>query len=262
MSKTAPRKRPKPASRRSASTTAPQPIQPIQPPPPPPADTELPQRRRWDPRRITDPAPLFPLGVLFGLNMVDELDRVAISVLSPEIRDWFGVSITVLSFIVVAIVPVSLLLELPIAYYGDRRNRARLAIVGGAIWGGFSVLTGLAWNIGVLIIARLGATFGRLFNATHNSLLSDYYPAESRVRVFYAHRFANQLGQFIAPLAAGFLAAIFVWRTPFVLFAIPTAIFVLLGMRLKEPKRGVHERIAAGVFSFYGNDIERKRFQG
>jgi ABC-type branched-subunit amino acid transport system ATPase component/predicted MFS family arabinose efflux permease len=217
-------------------------------PAPPPGESapEPPKRHRFDPRRITDPGPLFPLTVLFGLNMVDELDRVAISVLSPEIRDWFGVSITVLSIVLVAVVPVSLLLELPIAYYGDRRNRVRLAVIGGAIWGGFSVLTGLAWNLVVLVIARFGATFGRLFNATHNSLLSDYYPAESRVKVFYAHRFANQLGQFIAPLAAGFLAAVFIWRTPFVLFAVPTAIFVLLGFRLREPKRGVHERIAAG----------------
>ena len=32
-------------------------------------------------------APLLPLGVLFGLNTVDELDRPAFAVLLPEIRD-------------------------------------------------------------------------------------------------------------------------------------------------------------------------------
>ena len=37
------------------------------------------------------------------------------------------------------------------------------------------------------------------------------------------------------------------WRTPFVVFAIPTAIFVFLGLRLREPKRGVHERLEAGA---------------
>ena len=216
---------------------------------PRPPETEDPRQRysRWDPRRITAPAPLFPLVVLFGLNAVDELDRVAFGVLAPEIQDWFGISIVVVTFIVTLIVPMSLLLELPIAYYGDRRNRVRLAVIGAAIWGGFSVLTGLAWSLGVLIVGRLGAALGRLFNATHNSLLSDYYPPESRVRVFYAHNFANRLGQFIAPITAGVLASLFVWRTPFVLFAVPTAIFVLLGTRLREPKRGVHERLAAGA---------------
>jgi ABC-type branched-subunit amino acid transport system ATPase component/predicted MFS family arabinose efflux permease len=204
------------------------------------------QYGRFDPRKITAPAPLFPLLVLFGLNAVDELDRVAFGVLIPEIRDWFGLSLTALGIITVIITPMSLLLELPIAYYADRRNRVRMAVAGATIWAAFSVMTGLAWNLLILVIARLGASLGRLFNATHNSLLSDYYPSSSRVKVFYAHSLANRVGQILAPLAAGALATFFVWRTPFVLFAIPTMIFVFLGLRLREPKRGVHERIEAG----------------
>jgi ABC-type branched-subunit amino acid transport system ATPase component/predicted MFS family arabinose efflux permease len=205
------------------------------------------QFARWDPRRITHPGPLFPLIILFGLNAVDELDRVAFGVLIPEIRDWFGLSLTAVGLIVAAIVPMSLLLELPIAYIADRRNRVRMAIAGASVWAGFSVLTGMAWAIPVLIIGRLGASFGRLFNATHNSLLSDYYPTESRVRVFYAHQLANRVGQILGPLAAGFLAAAFTWRTPFVLFAVPTAVLVVLGLRLREPKRGRWERLEAGA---------------
>ena len=203
--------------------------------------------RRFDPRRITAPGPLFPLVVLFGLNAVDELDRTAYGVLIPEIRDWFGLSLTALGFLTAALTPMSLLLELPIAYYADRRNRVRMAIAGASIWAGFSVLTGLAWNIASLVVARLGASIGRLFNATHNSLLSDYYPSSSRVKVFYAHSLANRLGQIVSPLAAGALATVFAWRTPFVLFAIPTMLFVFLAMRLREPKRGTHERLEAGA---------------
>jgi branched-chain amino acid transport system ATP-binding protein len=202
---------------------------------------------RLDPRRITYPGPLFPLVVLFGLNAVDELDRVAFGVLIPEIRDWFGLSLTALGVITVILTPMSLLLELPIAYYADRRNRVRLALTGATIWAVFSVMTGLAWSVVTLVLARLGATLGRLFNATHTSLLSDYYPSESRVKVFYAHSLANRVGQILGPLAAGGLATLFVWRTPFALFAIPTMIFVFLGLRLREPKRGVHERLEAGA---------------
>ena len=74
---------------------------------------------------ITYPAPLFPLVVLFGLNAVDELDRVAFGVLTPEIRDWFGLSLTALGSSPSRLAPVSLLLELPIAYFADRRNRVQ-----------------------------------------------------------------------------------------------------------------------------------------
>ncbi|MEX2394918.1 MAG: MFS transporter, partial [Actinomycetota bacterium] len=235
----------KAAPRRKVKT---QPIMKI-PEPTPEVEEAPPTRGRFDPRRITAPAPLFPLVVLFGLNAVDELDRVAFGVLIPEIRDWFGLSLTVVGLITAILAPVSLLLEMPIAYFADRRNRVKMALTGASIWAAFSALTGMATGLTMLVIARLGSTIGRLFNATHNSLLSDYYPSRSRVRVFYAHQLANRVGQIAGPLAAGLLATLFTWRTPFIVFAPITMIFVFLGLRLREPKRGFHERLEAGAAS-------------
>jgi MFS family permease len=82
---------------------------------------------------------------------------------------------------------------------------------------------------------------------THNGLLSDWYPPETRLKVFSFHRLANSVGQIVGPLLAGVLALWFGWRTPFFLFAIPTAILVLFALRLKEPVRGRQERLAAGA---------------
>ncbi len=203
--------------------------------------------RRFDPRRITGSAPFFPLAVLFGLNAVDELDRAAFNVLTPEIRDGFGLSIAGVATLTAVLLPVSLLLEFPIAYFADRKRRVRMAAAGAAIWAFFSAFTGLAWNLFALYVARIGSAFGKLFNATHNSLLADYYPREQRARVFYAHRFANSLGQFAGPLAAGFLALWLGWRMPFIVLAVPSAVLVFLALRLREPKRGVHERVEAGA---------------
>ena len=108
-------------------------------------------------------------------------------------------------------------------------------------------MAGLAASLTMLYIARAGSALGKTFNATHNSLLADYYPQEARARVFYAHRLANSLGQFVGPLAAGILAAVFTWETPFFVLALPTVVFVFLGLKLREPTRGVHERRAAGA---------------
>ena len=45
----------------------------------------------------------YPLAVLFGLNMADELDRSAYLILLPEIRDDFGLSNTgILSVVAIA----------------------------------------------------------------------------------------------------------------------------------------------------------------
>ena len=210
----------------------------------------LPLRERLNPRRIVGSAALFPLVVLFGLNAVDELDRAAFTTLAPEIKDHFGLGLTGVTTLAAVIIPVGLLLELPVAYWADRRNRTHMAGLGAGIWAVFTALTGFAGvmsSLAVMYVARGGSALGKTFNATHNSLLADYYPQESRARVFYAHRLANTVGMFVGPLAAGFLAEAFGWEVPFFVFAFPTLIFVVLALRLEEPTRGVHERIAAGA---------------
>ncbi len=82
---------------------------------------------------------------------------------------------------------------------------------------------------------------------THSSLLADFYEPAARVKVFSVHRQANSVGQILGPLAAGLLAASFGFRMPFYVFAVPTLVFVVLALRLREPVRGYHERRAAGA---------------
>jgi len=193
-------------------------------------------------------APLTPLAVLFGLNAVDELDNSLFAVLSPNIRDAFGLGNFGIGLFAALIVPVVLVLGLPVGFLADRVRRTRLAVGGAVAWGGFSVLTGLAPNLATLWVARTGAGIGRAVNApTHESLLSDYYEPEARPAVFGAYNFANALGQFVGPLAGGVLAYLLGWRWPFVVLAIPTFVLVFVALRLQEPVRGLHERRAGGA---------------
>jgi MFS family permease len=197
---------------------------------------------------LTEGAPLFPLVVLFGLNAVDELDKTAFNVLAPEIRRSFGLGISGILGLVAMIELVAILLGLPLAYWADRRSRVRLAAGGASLWGTFSLATGLAPSVGILAAARAGAGMGRaVVTPTHFSLLADYYPPEIRPKVYGTHRAANSVGQFVGPILAGALALWFGWRAPFVLFVVPTAVFVMLAYRLNEPARGGHERRAAGA---------------
>jgi branched-chain amino acid transport system ATP-binding protein len=116
------------------------------------------------------------------------------------------------------------------------------------VWALFSVGTGLALTPLMLVLMRIGAGTGRaVVEPTHSSLLADWYPPETRVKVFSVHRQANSVGQILGPLLAGALAYVFTWRAPFIVFAIPTAVVVLFALRLHEPVRGVHERRAAGL---------------
>jgi branched-chain amino acid transport system ATP-binding protein len=207
---------------------------------------------KWSARRwlhdLTGGAALFPLAVLFGLNTVDQLDQTAFGVLSPEIRDHFGLDNgEFLAMVSVALV-LGLLLSVPFGFAADRVKRLPIAIGGAIAWGAFSLLTGLAPSILVLVIARAGSSLGAAVNLpTHNSLLADYYDVPVRPKVYSVHRAALAIGAAIGPLAAGLLAERFDWRVPFIVFTIPTAILVLLALRLKEPNRGHFERRAMGA---------------
>ena len=190
---------------------------------------------------------LFPLAVLFGLNAADELDRNAFGVLLPEIRDSFGLDtsgiLTVVSLSLVAGAhrPAHRLLVRPLAAGADRADRRRrLGVLLGADRPGPH-----ARGLG---IARAGAGLGRAVNdPVHNSLLADYYDIPVRPRIYGVHRYANALGQFLGPLSGGLMAYYWGWRSPFLVFGVVTMIFVIMGLRLREPLRGYWERKAMGA---------------
>ena len=191
---------------------------------------------------------MFPIVVLFGLNAVDEFDRAAFGILLPEIREHFDLDFSTMLGLVGLASVAALALQVPIAQIADRSKRTRLAVAGALVWALFSGLTGFATGLIVLTIARSGSALGKaVIDPTHNSLISDYYPIEARTRVFSVHRAANAVGAFLGPLTAGLLAYYFGWRTPFIVFVIPTVIFAVLAMRLHEPVRGRWERQATGV---------------
>ncbi|MBX3313091.1 MAG: MFS transporter [Actinobacteria bacterium] len=190
----------------------------------------------------------YPLAVLFGLNMVDELDRSAYLILLPEIRDDFGLDNTGILSVVAIAAAVALLLTVPIAHLADRSSRVRLALLGAVVWGAFSFGTGLSVTVWMLILMRSGSAIGQgVIFPTHNSLLADYYPISARPRVYSIHRAANSVGVIIGLLVGAGLASAFGWRAPFFVFSVPTLLLVVAGLKLREPGRGHFEREAADL---------------
>ena len=200
--------------------------------------------------RITAGAPAGPLLILFALNLVDELDRSAFGILTPEIRDDFGLDNAGILGIIALVSVAALGGQTLIGFYADRLSRVRIAVLGASTWGIFTLLTGIVPVVGLLIAVRCLTAIGRAVNdPTHSSLLSDYYPPESRVKVFGVHRAANAIGLCAGPLLGGLLAGLFdTWRAPFLIFWIPTIVLVVIAaVKLRDPVRGNHERRTMGA---------------
>ncbi len=189
-------------------------------------------------KNLTGGAPGLPLFVLFGLNFVDEFDRVAFAAVISEIRDAFNLSDAGIQQVAGLAGLATLLLSLPMGVLADRFNRVRLSVIAAGLWGVCAVLTGIVPAVALLFIVRLGAGLGRIINeVVHPSLLSDYYSREAQPRVFGVHRSANALGNIAGPVA-GVIAAAIAWQASFFILAIPTALLLLAAVKLREPNRG------------------------
>ncbi len=191
---------------------------------------------------------LYPLLILIGFRLAEQLDVTAFGILGPDIRHDFGFSYGAFITLSGATAIAGLALTVPIAYLSDRYSRVFIAVAGAAVWGVFGFLTAFCFVTWVLVVVRSFAGIGRaVITPTHNSLLSDYYPPEVRIGSFGVHAMALAAGATVGPLLGGLIGQFLGWRWAFVLFAIPTIIFVLFGLRLREPGRGHWERAAAGA---------------
>ncbi len=189
-------------------------------------------------------ASLFPLGVLFAIELLDQATQSAFNVLTPNVRDAFHLTNAGILLIVAIAGAAALLCTLPVAVLADRTNRVRIALIGALVGAAFSVGLGAAQTVVVATIMLVGVSMGQaVIFPTHNSLLADYYPVRARPRVYSAHRAGISIGAIVGVLLGAGLAAVWSWRAPFFFFAVPIAIVVVVGLRLREPARGRHEQV-------------------
>lgn len=189
------------------------------------------------------------LFTLFGLNLVDEFDRIAFSTLTPEIRDAFDLT----DQQIVAVGSISsmfvLLAAIPVGYLADRHSRLKMAKIAAVTWGVMTLLTGAAWMVPLLFAARFFSGVAKSSNEiVHTGLLVDYYEPRQLPRVFQFHRLANSLSTVVS-LLAGAIALAMGWRFTFFLLAVPTFLLLRRLWKLQEPDRGatIHAEAARAL---------------
>ena len=195
-------------------------------------------------RQLGGGASLFPLGVLVGIQLLDQATQSAFNVLTPNIRDAFHLTNAGILLIVAIAGAAGLACTLPVAVLADRTNRVRIVLIGALVGAAFSIGVGVSTTVVVVTIMLIGVYMGQaVIFPTHNSLLADYYPVPARPRIYSAHRAGLSVGAIAGVLIGAGLAAAFSWRAPFLVFAVPIIVVVIIGLRLREPPRGRHEQL-------------------
>jgi branched-chain amino acid transport system ATP-binding protein len=190
-----------------------------------------------------DPRPAL---AMFGLNAVDELDNATFVWLAPVIAETYHKEVGAFGLITVLVLVVAPLVAIPVSVAADRLPRMPIALGCAALWGVFSLLTGVSWTLWFLVVARVGSSLGRTVSyPVQLSLMADFYSPHTRAKALGVHAMANHVGAIFGALAAGAIAALFSWRAAFFVLALPTLLVILACRRVPEPPRGAFERRAS-----------------
>jgi branched-chain amino acid transport system ATP-binding protein len=204
--------------------------------------------RRYGELRQT-PYGLGPMVVITVVSFVLTFEGRAIALAQPDIGQDLRISIGGLIGIEALVGVVGIGLGLGIAYYFDRNKRAPWA-------GVFTILSGFAglWTSQAQSFATVaglqtldqGATLA--LNTPFGSLLADYYPPESRGRVFALRGLSGPFVVAVSYAICGPAIDHFGWRATI----FTTSVLVVIAgfyalFRLREPVRGFMERRAMGA---------------
>jgi MFS family permease len=184
--------------------------------------------------------------VLVSVAFLDGMEANLLPGVLPLLQDHWGFGDTAAGAIPTAMAIGGLFVTLPAGYVADRYPRTRVLAIVVASWSVFSVASGLAVAFWMFFAVRVVlGTAAHIDNPCSSSLITDFYPAESRARVFALQRAAWYVGISLGVALAGVLGDAFGWRAPFFVMVVPGLVVALLVFRLPEPERGVLEPASA-----------------
>lgn len=157
--------------------------------------------------------------------------------LLPFIRDEFALDYTRASLVVSAFAVPYGVSQLPAGWLADRFGARRLLLVGISGVALMGLLVGLSTSYTFLLVALfLMGALGGGYHPAAPAAIARVTDSSRRGRALGVHMIGGSASYFLAPLAAGGLAAVWGWRMPFIGLAIPGIIFgvvffMILGRR-------------------------------
>jgi len=184
----------------------------------------------------------YALAVLFLGYVVNFIDRSILSILLEPIKLDLALTDTQLGMLGgLAFALFYTTLGIPIAAMADRRSRVKILSIAMVIWSAMTALCGLASSFMMLLLARIGVGVGEAgASPPSHSLISDYFPVETRATALSIYALGIPVGTMIGNLVGGWGAEALGWRYTFILVGVP-GIFValIIWFTLREPPRGM-----------------------
>lgn len=227
------------------------------------------------------PAPYswYVVSVLTLAYTVSFIDRQIMALMIEPIRHDLSISDTQVSLLVgLAFAVFYTVLGVPIARLADRYSRGVIITVGITVWCLMTAACGVSRNYAQLFLARVGVGVGEAaLSPSALSMISDYFPRQSRVRAIAVYNMGISLGAGLAMILGGQIVAhvtqapalrmpvvgqLFAWQTVFLIVGLPGLVVALLMATVREPKRREHLQATAGENSHLSLRVAAKFLGG
>lgn len=182
------------------------------------------------------------LATLLVIYIFNFADRYLLTGLIGPIKAEFDIGDNLIGLLMgPAFVVLYVVMGVPFARLADRGSRIRIIAAGCLLWSLATAATGLATGPLSLGLARIGVGVGEAaFVAPAYSLLTDYFKPERRGLAFAILGLATYFGQIAGQAGGPAIAAVYGWRTTFLLVGLPGAALGLIALLLvREPPRNL-----------------------
>jgi MFS family permease len=187
-----------------------------------------------------------PMWVLGLVVLMDEVDKNIISGMVTPLKDHFGVGDAAIGVLFSLQLLFNGLITVPAGYLADRWNRKQAMGKTVLAWSGLTAAGATAVSFPMLVGLRSMLGFGQAVSEpSAASLIGDYYPPDKRGSAFSIQQVMLFAGTGLGVAVGGAIGTTLGWRAALVIVAIPGLLVAMLMFRLKEPKRGTADLMAA-----------------
>lgn len=184
----------------------------------------------------------FALAVLFGMNLLNYIDRYSFFAVGTQIKQQFDIDDFWYSVLGVAFMVVYTLVSPVMGVLGDRYHRRMLLAGGVGLWSLATVGTAFSQDFYHMFFWRALLGVGEAsYGVIAPSLIADLFPPEKRGRAMGVYYLALPLGGAIGYVVGSWVGQEHGWQKAFFVVGFPGFLAALAALVIIDPGRGASE---------------------